>query len=109
MDLDAFRASLDAERPPRGLPPALKALWWAGKDRWTKAHEIAQEDDGREAAWVHAYLHRVEGDGDNAAYWYRRAKRQAASGSLPAEWDAIARELLGMGAPSDEGRGGGTK
>ncbi len=100
MDFRAFKLSLAAERPPRGLPPALKALWWAGKDRWAKAHEIAQEDEGREAAWVHAYLHRVEGDGDNAAYWYRRARRQAAAGPFPVEWDAIVRKLLReSGAP----------
>ena len=100
MDFRAFKVSLAAERPPRGLSLALKALWWAGKDRWPKAHEIAQEDEGRQAAWVHAYLHRVEGDGDNAGYWYRRAGRPAAAGPFPAEWEAIARELLGEAGAS---------
>jgi hypothetical protein len=43
---------------------------------------------------VHAYLHRVEGDLGNAGYWYREAGRAAARGALPAEWEAIACELL---------------
>ena len=34
----------------------------------------------REAAWVHAYLHRVEGDLPNAGYWYRTAGKPVAEG-----------------------------
>lgn len=94
MDLPAFKASLGAGRPPRGLTPPLKALWWAARDDWAKAHEIAQEHDDAASAWVHAYLHRVEGDLDNAGYWYRRAGRPKATGALPEEWTAIARALL---------------
>ena len=52
---------------------ALRALWFAGRGGWEQAHEIAQEDESREGAWVHAYLHRTEGDTSNANYWYRRA------------------------------------
>jgi len=52
------------------------------------------DDDGRDAAWVHAYLHRVEGDLANAGYWYRRAGKDAADGALDAEWTAIVAELL---------------
>ena len=47
-----------------------------------------------EAAWVHAYLHRVEGDLGNAGYWYRRAARPVAAGSLETEWERIASDLL---------------
>ena len=94
MKIGAFKASLRAARPPRGLSPPLRALWWAAKDKWATAHEIAQEHDGGDAAWVHAYLHRAEGDADNAGYWYRRAARPPATGSLPAEWTAIVRALL---------------
>ena len=95
MEFAAFKSSLTAARPPRGLPPPLRALWWAAHDNWTKAHEVAQAQDDKPCAWVHAYLHRVEGDAGNAAYWYRRAGRPAAKGPLPAEWEAIARALLG--------------
>jgi hypothetical protein len=53
------------------------------------------DDDGRDAAWVHAYLHRVEGDLGNAAYWYRRAGRPADNGALDAELTAMVADLLG--------------
>ena len=94
MDVAAFKASLKAARPPRGLTPPLKALWWAARDDWTRAHEIAQAHDDAPSAWVHGYLHRVEGDNENAAYWYRRAGHPAAKGALGDEWAAIARALL---------------
>jgi hypothetical protein len=52
------------------------------------------DEEGKDCAWVHAYLHRVEGDLENARYWYRRAGRPVEEGGLPAEWEAIARALL---------------
>ena len=92
--MGAFRDSLGKNAPPRGVAPALAALWWAGKGDWEKAHEIAQSDEGADAAWVHASLHRMEGDLGNARYWYACAGRQPAAGSLEAEWDAIVEALL---------------
>lgn len=100
-----FRTSLGAEAPPPGLAPALAALWWAGRDGigamgpgWERAHALTQEADDRsgdrDAAWVHAHLHRIEGDPGNAAYWYARADRPVEAGPLAAEWDAIAAALL---------------
>ena len=58
-----------------------------------------QDGTGVEAAWVHAYLHRVEGDLANAGYWYRRAGRPVGSGSQDEEWSAIAAALLASGTP----------
>ena len=52
------------------------------------------QTSSRDAAWVHAYLHRVEGDAGNAAYWYREAKRPVATGTLDPEWDAMVAALL---------------
>lgn len=76
------------------LPPALRALWWAARDGWDQAHEAAQSDPGRDAAWVHAYLHRVEGDAENAGYWYNQAHRPVSAAPLDEEWRAIAAALL---------------
>src|SRR5580658_2003870 len=73
MTLDDFRLSLTATEPPAGLTHALAGLWWDARGDWTRAHESAQQDEGVEGAWVHAYLHRKEGEQSNAAYWYRRA------------------------------------
>jgi hypothetical protein len=94
MNLGDFKKSLTGKSPPRGLPPALTALWWAGKDDWDQAHRIVMDEDGADCAWVHAYLHRLEGDLGNAGYWYRQAGRNVATGELAAEWAAIAAALL---------------
>lgn len=72
----------------------LQALWHAGHNNWHQAHNIAQSEDTREAAWVHAYLHRAEGDTTNANYWYRRAVRPPQTGDLHSEWETITREFL---------------
>jgi hypothetical protein len=89
----AFRRTLSRAAPPNAAPPALKALWWARKGDWDKAHRIVMDEHSRDAAWVHAYLHRVEGDDGNAGYWYRQARVKAAGGSLDHEWDAIVEAL----------------
>jgi hypothetical protein len=98
MTLAEFQRSLTAKAPPRGLAPPLAALWWARKGDWDKAHKIVMDENGREAAWVHAYLHRVEGDAGNAAYWYGQASRPVAAGAFDAEWAAIVAALLGVAA-----------
>lgn len=94
MTLSEFMASLDAETPPARLGDELRALWWAARSDWNRAHDIVQNGHGRSAAWVHAYLHRVEGDLGNAGYWYARAGKPAASGALDEEWMVIAEALL---------------
>jgi hypothetical protein len=94
MNLAAFRASLAGAAPPSGLTAALAALWWDARGDWDRAHQAAMADEGRAAAWVHAYLHRKEGDRSNAGYWYRRAGRTMPAGTLEAEWEAIATALL---------------
>src|ERR1700753_3264703 len=94
MNYDDFHDSLTATQPPATLTPALCGLWWDAKGDWKQAHESAQDDEGLEASWVHAYLHRKEGDPENAAYWYRRARKPVCRESLDAEWEAIAGALL---------------
>jgi hypothetical protein len=93
MRLTDFRRSLGQDAPPAGLGDCLEALWWAGKQDWTRAHAIVQRCDDRKAAWVHAYLHRVEGDLPNARYWYMRAGRAMPDGPLEQEWTEIAGSL----------------
>ena len=94
MTLAELKRTVSSAKPPAGIAPALAALWWAAKGDWDKAHGIVMKQESRDAAWVHAYLHRVEGDLDNAGYWYRRAHRPVAAGPLPEEWDAIAAALI---------------
>jgi len=94
VSLVDFRASLSAAAPAKGLALPLAALWWAAKGEWDQAHGIVQEQDSTDAAWVHAYLHRVEGDLGNASYWYRKAGQPVAKDSLEAEWERIASALI---------------
>src|SRR5215510_7027237 len=91
MTIDEFRKS---PTEPAGLAAPLRAMWHDANGDWESAHRIVQDDDSREAAWVHAYLHRREGDDGNAGYWYARAGRSAARGSLESEWEEIVDALL---------------
>jgi hypothetical protein len=94
MRLAEFRASLSGAAPAPSLRAPLAGLWWAAKGDWDKAHTIVQDDPSRQAAWVHAYLHRVEGDLGNAGYWYRQAGQPAAKDTLETEWERIASALI---------------
>ena len=96
MNMAAYIASLDGASPAPNLGAPLAGLWWAAKSDWDRAHKIVQDEDSRDAAWVHAYLHRVEGDLDNARYWYRQAHRKPATHELASEWDEIVAALLGQ-------------
>jgi hypothetical protein len=89
-----FRASFSGAAPAPGLDAPLAALWWAAKDNWDAAHKLVQDEATADAAWVHAYLHRVEGDLGNAGYWYRRAAKPVATDPLESEWERIASTLL---------------
>jgi hypothetical protein len=90
-----FKTSLANATPAPGLAPPLAALWWAAKGDWDAAHKIVMNEDTKDAAWVHAYLHRVEGDLSNAGYWYRRAGKPEAKDTLEAEWQRIVGALEG--------------
>jgi hypothetical protein len=90
-----LRATLGGKAPPAGLTAPLQALWWAAGGDWNRAHRLVQNDASAQAAWVHAYLHRIEGDLSNARYWYARAGKPPSSDPLDAEWEGIAATLLG--------------
>jgi hypothetical protein len=95
MTLDEFRQSISQDpTPPAGLSPLLQALWHDARGEWDRAHQLAQDVETKDGAWVHAYLHRKEGDASNAGYWYRRASRDVFKGSLEDEWTGIADALL---------------
>jgi len=94
MTFDDFCESLTAAHPPADLTPALAGLWWDAKGDWRQAHETAQEDEGSDASWVHAYLHRKEGDQENATYWYRRAGKLVCGETFHAEWRGIVSDLV---------------
>ena len=95
MNKAEFKTSLSGAAPAPGLDAPLAALWWAAKSGWDQAHKLVQDESTADAAWVHAYLHRVEGDLSNAGYWYRQAGKPVAIDSIETEWERIAAALLG--------------
>ena len=89
------RRATSADAPPRGVGPALEALWRLARGEWEAAHRCVQGHEGEvDCDWVHAHLHRQEGDLDNARYWYGRAGKVVSGASLAQEWDEIALALL---------------
>ncbi|MCJ2068818.1 hypothetical protein MKK75_08390 [Methylobacterium sp. J-030] len=97
----AFTATLTADAPPATWTAALAALWWLARDPsgpgsagWDQAHALVQAEPGRDAAWVHAHLHRIEGDAGNARYWYGRTGRAEPRGTVAEERATIVSALI---------------
>jgi hypothetical protein len=76
------------------LSDCSQAWVYPAEGDWKRAHGSAQQDEGVEGSWVHAYLHRKEGDQGNAAYWYSRAGKPVCRDTLDAEWLSIVKALL---------------
>ena len=94
MTFEQFQQSLSFSSPPSTVSDHLKALWYDAKDDWQQSHNIIQDINDDNAAWIHAYLHRKEADIGNAEYWYRRAGRKRPFSSLEQEWENIVITLL---------------
>lgn len=63
------------------------------KGDWKKAHEMVDHLHSQDAAWVHAFLHRIEGDISNADYWYSRAGRKRPTFTLEEERKSLVERL----------------
>jgi hypothetical protein len=95
MTFAEFQAITHEDGLPGSLSPYLIALWHDHRGDWKTAHEIVQEISDKDAAWVHAYLHRKEGDEGNSRYWYRQAGKPFPSGqSLDDEWESLTKNFL---------------
>ena len=94
MTYQLFLETLTLPKPPESLAPLAQALWYIKNDQWNQAHDIAQSIDNQDAAWIHAYLHRIEGDLWNADYWYRSAGKSRPNFSLDEEWEQISKALI---------------
>jgi hypothetical protein len=94
MTLSEFTTSLESAKEPLLLSLELQSLWHDAKGDWEKAHTLVQDSNTKDAAWVHAYLHRKEGDSSNALYWYRRAGKSEFNGPLEQEWEEMVTALL---------------
>ncbi len=94
MTTTSFTESLSKDELPQTSSVYLDSLWYAGKGDWNKAHTLIQDVEDKNAAWIHAYLHRQEGDNSNADYWYRRAGKKRPDASLEKEWEEIVAALI---------------
>ncbi|AWW29314.1 hypothetical protein DN752_03685 [Echinicola strongylocentroti] len=94
MDLTDFKDSLSQNHPPTDISIMLEALWYDGKGNWDHAHALVNDLTSKDAAYVHAYLHRKEGDDWNASYWYRNADKTKPTCSLDKEWENMVEYFL---------------
>ncbi len=85
---------LRSEDKLKDFNPLLKALWYDGNGDWRKAHDEVDGLDGKDAARIHAYLHRKEGDEWNTGYWYRRSGEEMCNLTLREEWVELLRRHL---------------
>jgi hypothetical protein len=93
MNLASFKESLAANEAP-AASVYLQSLWHDAKGNWEEAHRLIQDLPDKNAAWIHAYLHRKEGDIWNADYWYRNAGKKRPAVSLQEEWEGLAAAFL---------------
>ncbi len=94
MKFQSFQYTLDMGHPPDDFNNLLKALWWDAKGNWDQAHKIIKDHPGKEAAWIHAYLHRKEGDLSNASYWYEKAGKTMPDTDIIEEFESITADIL---------------
>jgi hypothetical protein len=93
MTFEEFKSSL-GNSTPGNMSVHLQSLWYDGKGDWDKSHTTIQDIEDKNAAWIHAYLHRKEGDIWNADYWYSRAGKKRPSTSLNEEWESLVNFFL---------------
>ena len=93
ISLEGFKTSLSQAEPPEEFSAQEKALWYAGKGNWERAHVIVQDLNDPLSYNIHAYLHRQEGDHSNAGYWYHKAGVKMPDISLEREWEEIVSNL----------------
>ncbi|MEO7801916.1 MAG: hypothetical protein ABIR81_07955 [Ginsengibacter sp.] len=92
--LDGFINTMKSDAPDDHHSPYLKALWYDANGNWQEAHNSIQDLLDKNAAWVHAYLHRKEGDLPNADYWYSKAGKTRPPNTLNEEWETLVKYFL---------------
>ncbi|GAB2654154.1 hypothetical protein GCM10027036_04380 [Flavihumibacter cheonanensis] len=94
LSVDEFIESVKKRQQPSGLSIYQEALWEEGCGNWEKAHALIQDLPDKQAALLHAYLHRVEGDEWNARYWYNRAGASMPALDTKEEWKELVKRFL---------------
>ena len=87
MNLIQFKnSSIHQFESNRNKDIYLKSLWYDHHGDWERSHTLIQDLETKEAAAIHAYLHRKEGDHLNADYWYKKAGTVRKEMTLENEW-----------------------
>lgn len=94
LSVTEFLQSIELRKKPASLNPYQESLWEDAAGNWETAHELIQDLPDKNAALLHAYLHRVEGDQWNARYWYNRAGEPMPDGTLKEEWSALVKRFI---------------
>ncbi|QES91024.1 hypothetical protein E0W69_018615 [Rhizosphaericola mali] len=94
MDFSSFLQSLNNHQPTEDFSAELQALWWIRKDQWNIAHDMVQNLSSKNAALIHALLHKIEGDIWNANYWYANANSNNPNISIEKEWENLVKKIL---------------
>ncbi len=94
MTIIQWQDSLKQQNPPKELNNIQKSLWYISKGNWDKAHSIVQFIFSKNAAWVHAFIHRVEGDNANANFWYRNAGKEFPNTDQKQEYNQLVETLV---------------
>ena len=79
----------DRLSPPEARRQLLRALVLLWHDHLEPAHEIVQDGEDADSAYLHAILHRREPDFSNAKYWFRRVGPHPCFGPLATEVSAL--------------------
>jgi hypothetical protein len=94
MTISEFKEWVTSEEEPENISIYLKALLLDARGDWQGAHDLVDQLPDKDAAYVHAYLHRKEGDRFNADYWYRRSGRSRSQLNLENEWEELVSHFL---------------
>lgn len=89
-----FLQHVASHTAPKHVSVELLALWYDAQGNWEKAHDLVADHATRNAAHLHAYLHRKEGDLWNADYWYRQAGEKRKEWGLEEEWEYLVGKFL---------------
>ena len=89
MNAEEFIRSLADDQPPKEISVLLQSLWYDAKGDWERSHHLISDIDTKDAALIHAYLHRKEGDMWNADYWYKRAVAKRPDMTIEKEWEEL--------------------
>ncbi len=95
MSKEEILSQLQTNGAGKKFNKEIEALVLIGQGEWDRAHNIVQDMQTQNAAWIHGLLHWEEGDLWNADYWYRKAgETRPLDSTIDQEWERIAITII---------------